>query len=97
MVQAIVSLPLGGMDTRCWENEPAGTCRFKTLYKHLLPHHICPSQPWKVVWQLPIIQKLKIFFWQLLQNKLSTRDRLSKWMNEIALTCPLCRSASEST
>lgn len=45
VVQAIVSLPLGGTDIRCWENELAGTCRFKTLYKHLLPRHICPSLP----------------------------------------------------
>lgn len=46
VVQAFLSLPLGDQDIRLWQSEPAGTCSFKALYKHLLPRHKGPSLRW---------------------------------------------------
>lgn len=96
VVQAILSLPLGDQDIRWWQSEPAGTCSFKALYKHLLPRHEGPSLPWRLIWKMDIPSKLQMFRYRLLLNKLPTRSTLARWSLSIDPLCPICRQDEET-
>ena len=50
IVQAILLIPLGTRDLRCWKDEPAGTRTFKALCKHFQPRLHGPW-PWELVWK----------------------------------------------
>lgn len=95
IVQAIVALPLGHQDIRCWQDEPGGTCRLRSLYKQLLPRTVGPSLPWEVVSKFDVPPKLRIFYWRLLHDRLPTRSRLSRWSAHVDPKCPLCNQADE--
>ena len=60
------------------------------------PHPMGPALLWHKLWKLKLSQRLKIFCWCLLLNRLPTRARLSNWGIGINPTCPLCRNAQET-
>ncbi|KAJ8648567.1 hypothetical protein MRB53_001590 [Persea americana] len=96
IVLEILKIPLGSRDLACGQDEPAGSCSFKSLYKHLYPRPMGPALPWRTVWKLDIPHKLQIFCWRLLLDRLPTRARLSNWNAEINPGCPVCRMSNET-
>ncbi|XXG42089.1 hypothetical protein AAC387_Pa01g2436 [Persea americana] len=96
VVKKILCLPLGGSDICCWNDEPAGTCKFKAMYNYLLPRPVGPNLPWKLLWQLPIPRKVQLFGWKLLQDRLPTRQHLGRWIPAINHECSMCRQAEET-
>lgn len=44
-IDITLNIPLGGIDIRCWDNEPAGTCSIKAIYKKLVHRVIVPQTP----------------------------------------------------
>ena len=96
IVQEIISIPQGACNIRCWQQEPASTCTFKTIYKHFHPRVTGPTFPWRILWRLKLRTRLQLFCWRLLLGKLPTKGQLAKWDSSIDPTCPLCYLAEES-
>lgn len=95
-VHEILKIPLRRQDLRYQRDKPAGSCRFRTLYKHLLPRPMGPALPWSLVWKMNIPHRLQLFFWRLLIDRLPTRARLAKWNSAIDPLCPICRRENET-
>lgn len=96
LVHTISLLPQGQSDMRCWRDEPAGTCCFRAIYKHLQQRVMGPQYPWRQLWQLAIWPKLQLFAWRTLLDKLPTRAHQGGWDASISHLCPICRTEDET-
>lgn len=53
--------------------------------------------PWcKVVWFSNLIPKHAFILWLLMNERLSTQDRLLKWYPSMSMSCPLCNNGHDS-
>lgn len=91
-----IIIPIDQNDIRCWLNQPAGSCSFKAIFKHLQLRRQGPSLPWAMVWKMRVLPKHQMFAWRVLLNKLPTRVRLSKWDASIQPCCPICKEGVET-
>lgn len=82
----ILQIQLGGQDLLCWNEEPAGTCSLKAIYKTIGPHY-----PWKTLWSLPIQSNLKLFTWRNLLQKLPSHSYLNDILPNITTVCVISR------
>lgn len=96
VVQAILDIPLGQSDVRCWMDKPAGNCRYKSLFKYLQPRNYGPAFPWRDVWKLNVLHKLQFFAWRVLLDTLPTRAQLARWDSSISPLCLICRVGDET-
>ena len=75
-------------DTVSWRLAPTAEFSVSTAYQSL-----CPSQatPWlSPLWKAPIPLKIKIFIWQLLQDRLPSGTQVCKRHGPGDGLCPLC-------
>ncbi|CAL1352559.1 unnamed protein product [Linum trigynum] len=107
-VQWILSIPLPSSprpDKLIWHYSATGQYTVKTGYqllssaRHLefdpLPPFLT-SQFWKVLWNLPIPPKLKVFLWRVVRGFLPMRQILQGKSLSDTSTCPVCSAAVET-
>ena len=67
-----------------------GTFRSNKLYKLLRPYPTAP-EPFQWIWRSCVLPKQKFFFWLLIQDRLNTRDLLTRKQFQIpSKHCVLC-------
>ncbi|XP_058742452.1 uncharacterized protein LOC131614937 [Vicia villosa] len=101
-----ISLNSATLDKPCWPWDSCGYFSVKSCYAKLLQgQDASPIDPsykscLNVVWDSLIPQKVKLFGWRLLRNRLATRDQLIRrgiLEGDDNCRCPLCNSAAESS
>lgn len=56
-----------------------------------------PKVPWRrLLWSTKASLKCQVFLWLVVQQRLHTSDRLSKWGVIVVKFCQLCQEAEES-
>lgn len=63
-------------------------------YNDLSPHP--KTKLLNLIWKLDIPPKVKIFTWLLIRGRLKTRDRLSRFVQNMDANCALCHNSIES-
>ena len=94
MIQSQISntLPRGSIiDSDVWKIPGAnGTFRSNKLYKLLRPYSTAP-EPFQWIWRSCVLPKQKFFFWLLIQDRLNTRDLLTRKQFQIpSKHCVFC-------
>jgi hypothetical protein len=54
------------------------------------------SEVWKKLWKLPVVPKVRVFWWQVLRGILPDYRTLSRRHIMDNSTCALCKAESES-
>ncbi|KAE8695416.1 hypothetical protein F3Y22_tig00110716pilonHSYRG00249 [Hibiscus syriacus] len=54
------------------------------------------SNHWKLIWHLPVSQRIRLFFWLPLKGKLLTNSERHKRNLANSVACPLCGSVNET-
>lgn len=96
IAKRILNTPLGGEHVMCWGSERAWTCSLKAWYKHISPSLVGPQFPWKIVWNLYLPSKLKMFAWKVLLDILSLQPKLGSQSDPLASLCVLCKDRLET-
>ncbi|KAF7807224.1 ribonuclease H [Senna tora] len=72
----------------CWSLEAHGRFSVRSAYRSLTSSGIQDSN-WKIIWRLKAPERVKIFLWQALHNRLLTKFRCRRW-NGNNTCCPWC-------
>lgn len=88
-------LPLTGNDRLVWIHTKAGFFTVKSAYRaiysqnrpQLSPQH---AQPYKDLWNTPVLPKVHLFLWKCLGNILLTKYRVFRYSPEQNALCTLC-------
>uniref|UniRef100_A0A803P4U5 Reverse transcriptase domain-containing protein n=1 Tax=Cannabis sativa TaxID=3483 RepID=A0A803P4U5_CANSA len=86
-------------DSWQWLGEKRGTFSIKSAY-YLIIKHRCAEVPhwhWKFIWNYPIHARLKLLWWQIMNNSLPTHERIGMVFNIPCTLCPLCDEEMESS
>ncbi|KAF4367779.1 hypothetical protein G4B88_011080 [Cannabis sativa] len=86
-------------DSWHWLEDKRGLFSVKSAY-HLVTKHRCVDIPnWhsKLIWNCPVHARLKLLWWQIMNNSLPTRERLAMAFNIPCILCPLCDAEVESS
>ena len=84
-------------DTFLWPHNN-GTCSVKSASKFLFHQHHAPwNKPlWNWIWALTCPQKIQIFLWKAMRNRLPTKQFLAFGRPHVDTHCPRCHT-SETT
>ncbi|CAN6706248.1 unnamed protein product [Malus baccata var. baccata] len=108
---AIKSLPLGDFrckDRLVWDASKNGKYSVKSGHRwlqlgsfasrdHRLPRtRVIPKKLWNLVWSLPVIAKIRFFFWLSLHRGLATREILFRMRVSLSPICPICNCQDET-
>ncbi|KAL5767087.1 hypothetical protein ACOSQ2_013870 [Xanthoceras sorbifolium] len=106
----ILNLPCSSSihpDSLLWHQDSKGNYSVKSGYWLTLNHKIFKHQAscswvstvswWKVLWNLNIPSKLKVFCWKACHNWLPTFQTLNCRHLEVPVGCPCCGAETEST
>ena len=100
LVQKILGIPIPLTDINdsfCWGLSSSGS--FTTKSATWLAQGIEqeePPWPFKGIWKLDIVPKIKIFLWQMCHNALPLRGTLFRCGCQLDPQCPLCMTDIES-
>ena len=101
LVQKILGLPIPLTDIKdsfCWGLSTSGAFTTKTASWLAHGHvHNDALWPYKGIWKLDIMPKIKIFLWQMCHNALPVRGTLIRRGCQLDPTCPLCANDIESS
>ena len=101
LVHKILGIPVPLTDINdsfCWGLSSSGS--FTTKSATWLAQGIEPEQspwPFKGIWKLDILPKIKIFLWQMCHNALPVRGTLFRRGCQLDPQCPMCMTDIEST
>lgn len=84
-----------GDDTRLWPRNRLGTFSISSAYHLLCGEHQGVNGCWKKLWKTRSIERIKVFGWQMLHNKLLTNARKAQWGLGSA-DCPRCVAIEET-
>lgn len=96
-----------GEDSLIWPHTKTGEYSVKSGY-HIIRRMKQPEDStassssridkrvWKVIWQINILQKIKIFLWKAVQNIIPVRENLAKRRVVNSGLCPLCEQGNET-
>lgn len=100
-----ISLNRNSLDHPIWCYDSRGCFSVKTCFAKLLQENSYPTldessrESLKWMWEAKVPQKVKLFGWRILQNKVATRDQLG-WKGIIVgsnnCRCVLCNEKIES-
>lgn len=96
IIQTIKPSLLDVQDSYVWPLQNSGKYSVKTGYFSLVQHEVlAPATPdWKkLVWNPPLLPKLKYFLWKILQNALPTGENLRR---RGMLTNTFCQSCGDA-
>ncbi|KAK8629910.1 hypothetical protein V6N13_078727 [Hibiscus sabdariffa] len=110
-VEAIISVPIGGEDTKdelIWSGSRNGQYSVKSGYYILSVNDIEEEVPghsedtlrnrplWKSLWKLKVPPKIRAFLWKLCHNILPTRGVLSNQFHGAFSSSPACSRCGEN-
>ncbi|KAF4391741.1 hypothetical protein G4B88_005627 [Cannabis sativa] len=85
-------------DSWMWLGEHNGNFSIKSAYRMIKGHDPNHEEGvWKLIWNSPIHSRLKFLWWQVYRDILPTKGRLANILQDIQVTCPLCKEAAETT
>lgn len=93
-----IPLPLSDRDdVVCWGLNANDKLSVKsaTWVQNAIVNDNAKTEMLKKMWKLNIPNKVKLFSWLLILNKLQTPNRIHKFINTINDICPLCNTNSE--
>lgn len=109
-VNRILATPIRwtlGIDEIWWPHTSNGLLSVKLVY-HALKKQILDQSNvaststevspilWKVIWNIKMPQKIKIFLWKLINNILPVQENLFKKKIARSNVCPVCKREIES-
>ena len=102
----------GGDDWLAWSKEKSGIYTVRSAYKSLMEarqseearinngHVVSSSENdtelWRRLWKLPVVPKVRVFWWRVLRGILPDYRTLSRRHIMDNSTCALCKAESES-
>lgn len=100
---AILSMPIPQREIKdkvAWMGSNNGVYSAKSGYRYWfdLNHGnstIQQNSGWKLVWNLPIPHKVKVFVWRFCRNTIAVRKKLSSRGIRLPISCPMCMSDIE--
>ncbi|KAK4282627.1 hypothetical protein QN277_013982 [Acacia crassicarpa] len=90
--------PADGSDRRIWCLPDSNSVTVRAIYKCLSPHVTTDEvsqKMWKQLWRWKGPQKVKIFAWMMVHQRLLTMSRIARWSGGDGL-CPCCKREPES-
>ena len=79
-------------DTIIWDLEPKGIYTVKSYYNFVNFRGVAPDNIISI-WKTNVPQRIQIFLWLVVRNKLLTRDNLLKRQHVADTTCLFCNEA----
>jgi hypothetical protein len=69
-----------GEDVQLWPGNRAGNFTVSVAY-HLITREMTyiMDKTWTRVWKIDCIERIKVFIWQLIHDRLLTKARLARW------------------
>ncbi|KAJ1688971.1 hypothetical protein LUZ63_013126 [Rhynchospora breviuscula] len=95
LLSAVNLASLGCKDSFCWRLKLDGKFSVKSIYK-LQKAHPKVNSTLFCLWKLNIPPRMRLFIWQMAQNKIATIDNLKKRGWHLANICSLCVSNEET-
>ncbi|KAF7842964.1 ribonuclease H [Senna tora] len=83
-----------GADRICWSGSTNGCFSVKDAYRGLTCSVNTGGGPWKRIWRIDVPERIRLFVWQVVHNKLLTRSYCSKW-NGGSSSCHACQGVAE--
>lgn len=84
-----------------WKHHISGAFSAKNVYNYLINQNNNDEEdiifPWKNLWNLQAIPRIRLFIWKLVQKALPTNSRLAAHNSEISAECPLCDNQVSET
>lgn len=94
-----IRIPLSGKDTLRWSPTYNGQFSVKSDYKCIVKEIYggeASNFPWKSLWKLDVPQKIKHFLWKCMNDCVSVRSKLARYVDSISNVCPLCEHEEET-
>ncbi|KAM0876387.1 hypothetical protein ACQ4PT_036201 [Festuca glaucescens] len=112
-VEAILKIrasPTGQQDFLAWQPEKSGIFTVRSAYHLAVSGHVeavagraASSRPdgqrpvWRLIWKLPLPEKMKIFAWKIIAGALATNKCMNQHHLDVLSTCPLCGTTDEDS
>ncbi|CAL1383523.1 unnamed protein product [Linum trigynum] len=78
-----------------WNGAVMTRFSIKTVWDSLRPRR--ETVPWaSLVWKGPLIPKNSLITWLVIQDRITTLDKVKKWNPDVLDICPLCHSDPET-
>ncbi|KAF7813509.1 ribonuclease H [Senna tora] len=85
--------PNRSSDSLCWGLHGDGRFSVRKAY-HLLEDANLPRGNWKWIWKLNTTERVRVFMWQVIHQRLPTKDRCAAWSDH-SLLCDWCANQVE--
>ncbi|GAU51253.1 hypothetical protein TSUD_412460, partial [Trifolium subterraneum] len=86
-----------GPDTPLWPGERMGNFSVATAYQYLTGVHLREyEKKWFKIWRLETTERIRVFMWQVLHDRILTNWRTAKW-NLTDPYCSYCEHMEETT
>ncbi|XP_026452249.1 uncharacterized protein LOC113352667 [Papaver somniferum] len=83
-------------DKMKWRHHSSGDFSVKNIYNFLNNQDqevdTMVDFPWKRLWKIKTIPRIKLFLWKLVQKALPTSSRLASHMDNISADCQMCNA-----
>ncbi|XP_074283955.1 uncharacterized protein LOC141608508 [Silene latifolia] len=92
-------------DVWCWDLTRDGNYSVKSAYGALSKGSGCQEEQsdysreewlWKRLWKVPVLPRIKVFFWQLCNDAIATRNNIARRIPGTMDGCPICGYDVES-
>ncbi|KAK9001422.1 hypothetical protein V6N11_083206 [Hibiscus sabdariffa] len=97
-IMGVLPPPFGGLrDTVAWKLTPTGSFSIASAYDNLVdPTWDAPDSKWYCIWLLPVTQRIRVFLWMVLHQRLMTNvERVRRGLSSDP-SCPSCGCCYES-
>ncbi|MCH84271.1 RNA-directed DNA polymerase (Reverse transcriptase), partial [Trifolium medium] len=85
------------LDVQLWPGNRMGVFTVAEAYRRLAGFHMQQeARQWKQVWRIEATERVRVFIWQIMHDKLLTNWRLAKW-NLCRPYCSYCGRLEETT
>jgi ribonuclease HI len=86
-----------GPDVPLWPGERMGNFSVATAYQYLTGMQLREHEKkWHAIWRLETIERIRVFMWQVLHDRIQTKWRTAKW-NLTDPYCNYCGQMEETT
>ncbi|KAK9716250.1 hypothetical protein RND81_06G221100 [Saponaria officinalis] len=92
-------------DIWCWDPERNGIYSVRSAYRVLRDENSGGIEAsdnsedkwlWNQVWAMPVLPRIKVFFWQLCNESIPTKKNLASRLSTMDTLCPMCHTQEES-